>query len=713
MAGGHRGLMELGRSDGELHIRLRQQAAVAQLGHRALAGADIDALMQEAVQMVATELGAPFVSLVECSEVGDAYVQRAGAGLPVRDDEPFVPRGTEGQTGFTLQAGEPVIVADLEEERRFRPSRRLLALGARSSVSVPIGSRERPFGVLGASSLRAAGFSPDDANFLQGVAHTLGAAIERARSETDLLEEQRRLEEALGHASESEARFRELADSAPVLIWTADADGMVDFINRGWLEFTGRTLEEETGDTWVLGVHSDDAEAVGSSWWRAFRRQVPWEHEYRLRRSDGEYRWIVDRGVPRFAGETLVGWVGSATDIHERKEMEEKLTVAAARDHEVAETLQRSLLPEKLPRIDGVQLQARYLPAAQGTKIGGDWYDVMELDDGRVAVVVGDVVGHGLRAATVMGQLRNAFRAYALVETSPASTLARLNRLLSKDDRDVMATALYLIFDRDTGVVVFSSAGHPPALVVTREGPHFLEGGRSVPLGIADPSTYRDETAVIESGSTVLLYTDGLVERRDTPLESRLAQLATVAGVADGELGDVCDQVLQGVLGGLRPSDDVALLAVRPEPVAPGALTMCLPADPSALAALRRRIGHFLKAAGASEQERFEITLTASEAAMNAIEHAYGPGDAEFELEAGVVGTLVTITIHDKGRWRERRGSERGRGLSIIEAMMDEVEVTPGPRGTSVRMRRRLGSASQATAGPARPDAGSLGAERA
>ncbi|MBA3852225.1 MAG: ATP-binding protein, partial [Chloroflexi bacterium] len=92
---------------------------------------------------------------------------------------------------------------------------------------------------------------------------------------------------------------------------------------------------------------------------------------------------------------------------------------------------------------------------------------------------------------------------------------------------------------------------------------------------------------------------------------------------------------------------------------------------------------------------------------------AYGPGDAEFEFEAGVVGTLVTITIHDKGRWRERRGGERGRGLSIIEAMMDEVEVTPGPRGTSVRMRRRLGSASQPTAGLASPDAGSLGAERA
>ena len=159
-----------------------------------------------------------------------------------------------------------------------------------------------------------------------------------------------------------------------------------------------------------------------------------------------------------------MGWVGTAIDIHERKEMEEKLSLQAARDHEVAETLQRSLLPEALPKIDGVQLEARYLPAAQEARIGGDWYDAMELDDGRVAVVVGDVVGHGLRAATVMGQLRNAFRAYALVETSPARTLARMNRLLTKEDRDVMATVLYLIFDRDTGEVAVlpARATHRP-----------------------------------------------------------------------------------------------------------------------------------------------------------------------------------------------------------------------------------------------------------
>ena len=266
-------------------------------------------------------------------------------------------------------------------------------------------------------------------------------------------------------------------------------------------------------------------------------------------------------------------------------------------------------------------------PPARSAAIGGDWYDAVELDDGRVAVVVGDVVGHGLRAAVVMGQLRTAFRAYALLGTSPADTLARLNRLLMKESAELMATALYLLLDRDTGQVWFASAG-PSAragdLAATASRASSRAGGRCRWARPTSPT--RRPRPRIERGSTLLLYTDGLVERRDTSLDDRLAQLATVAGIAGGELGDVCDQILGGLLGGKRPSDDVALLALRPEPPTAGSLELRLPADPAALAQLRQRIGRFLDAAGADEQERFELTLAVSEAAMNAIEHAYGPG---------------------------------------------------------------------------------------
>ncbi len=680
------------RSGDELRRRLRQQAAVAELGREALAGADVDTLAGTAVELIATELGVPVALLVSPGPDGYPLRLRAQTGLP---DAPDVldklPPGDPGQLGYTLREGAAVVSPELSAETRFTPSPVFVDHGVLSAASVPVGVHGGPFGVLAAGSRRVDDFSDDDVNFLQGMASTLAVAVDRERAADEREREREQLEEALRRASENEARFRELADAAPVYIWTADADGLVDFINRGWLEYTGRTIEEELGDSWDLGVHPDDREGVIDSWWRAFRRRVPWEREYRLLGADGEYRWIVDRGVPRFEGDRVVGYVGTATDIHQRKEIERKLSEAYQRDHEVAETLQRSLLPESLPRIEGLQLDARYLPASASAAIGGDWYDAVELDDGRVAVVVGDVVGHGLRAAVVMGQLRTAFRAYALLGTTPADTLARLNRLLMKEGAELMATALYLLIDRDTGQLWFASAGHPPALVITREGEsRFLEGGRSVPLGTADIA-YQEAEATIERGSTVFLYTDGLVERRDTSLDDRLAQLATVAGIAGGELGDVCDQIVGGLLGGKRASDDVALLALRPEPPTAGSLELALPADPAALAQLRQRIGRFLDASGADETARFEITLAVSEAAMNAIEHAYGPSAAEFHVSATIRADGFEAEVRDGGRWRERRDDDRGRGLAIIEALMDDVEVITDPSGTTVRMRRSLG----------------------
>jgi PAS domain S-box-containing protein len=688
------------RSEDELRARLRQQAAVADLGRRALAGSGgMSSLLGAAVERVAQDLGSPYVAIVEAHDEPGEYSLRAGAspeGGAVLDRGESVLRGGRGQATFTLATSEPVISPDLRAEDRFRVAEQL-EVGLLSSVSVPIGDSDAAFGVIAAYSRRLDDFSEDDVAFVRAIANIVAAAVVRDRAEEDLRHEQSRLRAVLARVSESEVRFRELADIAPVFIWTTDDAGLIDFINRGWLDFTGRELEDELGDTWTLGVHPEDAEGVRESWWRAFRRRARWEREYRLRRHDGVYRWIFDRGQARFVDGEFVGYVGTATDIHQRKEMEQKLSRAYERDHQVAETLQRSLLPERLPDIDGVGLEARYLPAAHGTAIGGDWYDALELDDGRVAVVVGDVVGHGLRAATVMGQLRNAFRAYALVETTPAATLGRLNRLLAVDGRDLMATALCVILDRDTGEIVYASAGHPPALIAARGGARFLDAGRSVPLGTADPATYTEAHDRIEAGGTLLLYTDGLVERRDTPLDDRLAQLRTVAGVAGGELGNSCDEIINALLGGTRPADDVALLAVRPLPVGADEVRMRLAAEPSSLPLLRRRLGRFLHAVGASAEEQFEIALTVSEAAANAIEHAYGPGDAEFDVLVALRRGEIDVTVSDAGTWREPRPragegeGSRGRGLTIIRGLMDEVDVIPSERGTTVRMRRRLG----------------------
>src|SRR6185295_13186459 len=137
------------------------------------------------------------------------------------------------------------------------------------------------------------------------------------------------------------------------------------------------------------------------------------------------------------------------------------------------------------------------------------------------------------------GQLRNAFRAYGLVEASPAEVVARINRLVMSGVEQVMATVLYLVLDRETGEVAFSAAGHPPSFVIAPDGPRFLEGGRSVPLGAADPAVFREATAILPPGSSLLPYTDGRVERRDEPLDQRLQKLAESAGAAGTDLNDL------------------------------------------------------------------------------------------------------------------------------------------------------------------------------
>jgi PAS domain S-box-containing protein len=501
------------------------------------------------------------------------------------------------------------------------------------------------------------------------------------------IHERRIMEEAL---RESEASFRDLADTAPAMMWTTDEAGLVTFVNEGWLRFTGTTLEQELGASWQLGVHPEDAEVTLSTWNEARGERRSWEREYRLLHHSGEYRWIVDRGVPRYEGGRFSGYVGTAIDIHDRKTMEARLFEVYQREHKIAETLQRSLLPERLPQIEGVELAARYLPGSRGASIGGDWYDVLERPDGRVALVVGDVVGHGLRAAAAMGQLRNAFRAYGLVEASPSEVVARINRLVMSGVEDVMATVLYLVLDRETGELWFSAAGHPPPLVLGPDGPRFLEGGRSVPIGASDPAVFREASAVLPPGSSLLLYTDGLVERRDQALDRGLENLAAVAGAGDEGLDALCERVIEAALARGEPGDDVALLAVRPLPAASDRISLTLPADPSSLARLRRRLARFLHATGASEAEQYEVMLTICEAAGNAIEHAYGPGDATFDVEVEFAGGELVATVRDSGSWRERRGEHRGRGLSIIEKLMDDVNVAAEDDGTVVTMRRRL-----------------------
>lgn len=236
-----------------------------------------------------------------------------------------------------------------------------------------------------------------------------------------------------------------------------------------------------------------------------------------------------------------------------------------AQEHLIAETLQRSMLPSALPRVAGLSLAARYVAGGGGTQVGGDWYDTVVMDDGRVMLAVGDVVGRGARAAAVMGQLRTAMRAYALQQL-PATVLMRsLDLLLQDVGESAIATAACLMLDPASGAVELVLAGHPPPLVVGPDGSaRYLGADPHAPMGVRETPIYLSTYTSLSPGSTLLIFTDGLVESRVRPVGEGLQQLAdSLVGMASTlDVEQVCDACLKVMLAG-NHDDDVALLVAR------------------------------------------------------------------------------------------------------------------------------------------------------
>jgi serine phosphatase RsbU (regulator of sigma subunit) len=249
---------------------------------------------------------------------------------------------------------------------------------------------------------------------------------------------------------------------------------------------------------------------------------------------------------------------------------------ALRRERLMAETLQRSLLPARLPEVPGTRLAARFLPSQVGAQVGGDWYDAIALPAGGLALVIGDVTGHDIHAAAAMGQLRNALRAWSLADPVPAAMLDQLNHLLFAFNVEQLATCIYLRVpagrsaDSDTSGTVriaLANAGHCPPLVISPNGHvHLVTGPSSPPVGAFRATSYQVREHDLEPGATVLLYTDGLVERRASGLDQGLYMLLrTAAGLAARGPVDpetLCDTLLARLLQ--EPAeDDIALLALQ------------------------------------------------------------------------------------------------------------------------------------------------------
>jgi serine phosphatase RsbU (regulator of sigma subunit)/anti-sigma regulatory factor (Ser/Thr protein kinase) len=361
------------------------------------------------------------------------------------------------------------------------------------------------------------------------------------------------------------------------------------------------------------------------------------------------------------------------------------------RERGLTDALQSSLIP-RLPDLPAVGLAGRYLPAASA-QLGGDWYDAFQLPDGRLGMAIGDVVGRGFHAAAMMGQLRSGLRAYALDGLQPSDVLERLSRLLRQLDPGRTATVLYMVLEPYVGSLVVSSAGHPPPLVVRDDGdPIYFELPGSAPLGATRYPTYEERNYEVAPGSTLVLYTDGLVERPGESLDAGFERLRLVVQAGPDDLEHLGDRMVGELLPGGPSEDDAALLLGRALPLSDSLLTQ-LPADVDSIPLLRRLLGSWLYEAGATQADVEDLSLATSEACANAIEHAYGPAPGILELSASKEPSGVAlVAVRDYGRWRPPRGENRGRGLLLMEGLTDSVEVVRGDDGTTVQLSRRLGA---------------------
>ena len=364
------------------------------------------------------------------------------------------------------------------------------------------------------------------------------------------------------------------------------------------------------------------------------------------------------------------------------------------------EQAQLSLLPPSLPMLPDVRLSGSYHRASVATAAGGDWYDAVALGGGRVALVVGDAVGHGVPAAGAMSRLRGAMRSSALRDPSPRAVLGALDTFAAEMDDVEGASVCYGVLDAGTGRLVYSAAGHPAPLVVHADGrTEFLPVAARAPLGSLPGITTESREHVLEQGATLVLFSNGAVH--GVPDEA-LHRLATVAGdvlAAPGALeaeasADLAATIAEGVRRPQGWPDDVAVLVAHRRATSLEPLRLELLAVPAALPGIRRRLGSWLGGVGMGEQDRVGVMVAVGEACANAAEHAYRgaePGLIEVTADVDVDGVL-TVTVRDEGSWRppDRDPGDRGRGLLIMRQLVDTVVLDEAAEGTTVTLSLRL-----------------------
>jgi serine phosphatase RsbU (regulator of sigma subunit)/anti-sigma regulatory factor (Ser/Thr protein kinase)/anti-anti-sigma regulatory factor len=444
-----------------------------------------------------------------------------------------------------------------------------------------------------------------------------------------------------------------------------------------------------------------------------------------------EWRFLLDRtgsGEPeetfldftvtprRSASGEVVGVFASLVDVteqvRERRAAQARAEEAQRRyesAREVVAELQRALLPAALPVVPQAEVASSYLLAEEDSAAGGDWFDAVVVPDGGLALVVGDVVGHGVAASAVMAQLRAVLAERLAAGTGPAEALDALDRVAARGPGGRAATVCVAVLDPGTGALTYCTAGHPPPLLLAAGGEgRFLVPTGAPPLGVRRPSgpraVGRDR---LELGDVLLLHTDGIVERPGRELGASTVELSQVAadaaagrvpgGAGASAVERVCTQTLELLVRATGHSDDVTLLAVQRR-AAPAPLEMSVRSEPTALPVTRSALRAWLHGLGVGEGDRTMLEHAVGELVTNAVEHAFAHDPAAAaDARVTVRGVLtpagtVQVEVGDRGRW-VHRGAERpgrGRGLTMAGELTDGLDLDRRPDGTTATVTRRV-----------------------
>ncbi|MFE7977873.1 SpoIIE family protein phosphatase [Streptomyces shenzhenensis] len=405
----------------------------------------------------------------------------------------------------------------------------------------------------------------------------------------------------------------------------------------------------------------------------------------------------------RMAGACLIGWDRP----HDFGPDERALLTACAgltgqalmrahafdAEHELVGMLQRTLLPRRLPRLPGAVAVARYLPTTAGLEVGGDWYDVIPLPDNHVALVIGDVQGHNAGAATLMGQMRTALRAYAAEGHPPDVVVSHANRLLTEMGTDLFATCCYVDVDMEEGAAWCVRAGHlPPVLRHPDGGTQVVEAAGGPPLGVVTQADFPMTPLPLQPGTLLALTTDGLVESADEDIDVGLDRLARRLAVADpAELGQVAD----ALLGGAHRGDDVALLLMRYDGMAvrPRRESWTVWRVPEAVRHARRFTLRTLRSWAVPADARDAVLLVVSELVTNALVHTAG----QVRLDLTLINHRFRVAVADASPRTPVKPTSLGweatggRGILLVEAMSAAWGTVPAGGGKQVWAELVLG----------------------